>query len=225
MSFPRIEAATLAAGARECQPAARAASRADGIVPAALFVATVAWIMWYPHAIGESDEALILYEAARLLHGDLFYRDMVEIITPGCQYLLALFFALFGTTFATARFMTALVHGAIVLLVYRGSRALGARAGLAAVAAAAHVAGGFPAWPYTSPHWLSTLLMLAVLVILIEHPRPGRRVLLAIGVLLGLLLTVQQQKVPAIAAGAATVLAVQYALDRPRGGSWRPLLA
>jgi hypothetical protein len=225
MSFPGIEAGTLASDSRECQPATPAATRTSTLVATALFVTAVAWIVWYPHVLGESDEALVLYEAARLLHGDLFYRDMFEIITPGTQYVLALFFALLGTTFAAARLATALVHGTIVLLVYRGSRALGARPGLAAVAGVAHVAAGFPAWPYASPHWLGTLLTLAVLVILIEHPHPRRRVTLALGVILGLLVTVQQQKVPAIAAGTAIVLAVQYALDRPPGGSWRPLLA
>jgi hypothetical protein len=230
MSSPPREAATLAPGSRECQPSPPAAARTDRgrraerVLSVALFFIAVAWVVRYPRALGESDEALYLYEAARLLHGDLFYRDLFEIITPASHYLMALFFMLFGTTFATARFATALVHGGIVLLVYRGSRALGARAGLAAAAAAAHLAVDFPAWPYASPHWLGTLLTLAVVVILLAHPRPGRRATLASGVLLGLLLAVQQQKAPAVGAGIAAVLLLQHAVDRRGGTFWRPLL-
>jgi hypothetical protein len=148
------------------------------------------------------DEGYYLYESARLLDGAVFYRDLFDLITPGSHWLLAGLFRVFGTTMATARGLHAATQGAIVVLVWTGCRLLGVRRGVAIAAALMQPALFESAWQCTSPHWLATLLTLAVLVALLRAPSAA----VLPGVLAGLLIAVQQQKGVIIGAGAAAAL-------------------
>ncbi len=59
-------------------------------------------------------EGLLVYGAVRIVHGQVFARDFFEVVGPGTFYWLALFFKLFGVTFAATRiclFVTSLGTG------------------------------------------------------------------------------------------------------------------
>jgi hypothetical protein len=48
-------------------------------------------------------EGLLVYGAVRIVHGQVFARDFFEVVGPGTFYWLALFFKVFGISFATTR--------------------------------------------------------------------------------------------------------------------------
>lgn len=50
-----------------------------------------------------SDEGTLVYGAVRVARGQVFARDFFEVVGPGTFYWLALFFKLFGITFAATR--------------------------------------------------------------------------------------------------------------------------
>lgn len=108
------------------------------------------------------DEGLLLHVAERLAAGQVPYRDVYFIYTPGFQYLLALLFKLFGPSLLAERVLLAAVHVGLVTTVY----ALGARLAwrpLALLAAAIVMATGVTAY-----RTLAALLTLAVLVRFVE---------------------------------------------------------
>src|SRR6185436_1182203 len=90
----------------------------DLLITALLFIATVVYWMSLPHSLQPADESVHLYEAKRLLNGEVLYRDFFNFITPGWFYLMASMFWLFGTTIETARATMAVVHGLTVVLIY-----------------------------------------------------------------------------------------------------------
>ena len=182
-------------------PLSGSGARADVAIAGALFVGTAAFVFNLPWFLG-GDEGYYLYESARLLDGAVFYRDLFDLITPGSHWLLAGLFGAFGTTMATARGLHAVTQGLIVVLVWTGCRLLGVRRGVAIAAALMQPALFEPAWQCTSPHWLATLLTLAVLVALLRDPATAALP----GMLVGLLIAVQQQKGVVIGAGAAAAI-------------------
>src|SRR5262249_55580816 len=92
----------------------------------------------------------------------------------------------------------------------------------AAVAALSVAVVCLPAWPYASPHWLSTTLHLGVAsVLLSERLRGSSRLRPAIPrVLGGTACCVQQQRGVYVAAWAVTSILV-LAFDQPSAGRWR----
>ena len=60
----------------------------------------------------------MLTNAAKLLHGGVFYRDVDAYPFPGSHYLLAGAFALFGEHLAVARGLAACVFAGIVAALY-----------------------------------------------------------------------------------------------------------
>ena len=201
---------------------------ADRWLGLTLFTVAVTFVVGLPNNLGVSDESLILYESTRILHGEVLYRDVFEIITPGSLWVFAGLFHLFGATLTVARVAMAVVHALIVLLVFATCRGLGVRRDLAAAAALTHLAVGQPAWPYASPHWLGTLLQLALLWLAAARPLRGRvATALAMGLAVGALILVQQQKGAVMALAAALWLALDALVERRLSGaaSWRALLA
>ena len=69
---------------------ARLASDGDLARAALLAGATALYLATLPHDLYPSDEGRFLYEAKRLIDGDVPYRDFFDFITPGLLYLLAL---------------------------------------------------------------------------------------------------------------------------------------
>jgi hypothetical protein len=67
-------------------------------------------------------EGLLVYGAVRIVHGQVFARDFFEVVGPGTFYWLALFFKLFGVTFAATRlclFVTSLATGLAMYFLSR----------------------------------------------------------------------------------------------------------
>jgi hypothetical protein len=181
-------------------------------------------VLSFPRQVGSADEGLILYEAKRLLAGDVYFRDVFEIIPPGSQYLVAAAFRLFGATVVTARALDAAVHALIAALIYACSRAAGVRGSLAVVAAAMDPVVFWPVWPYVSPHWMSTALILALLWAAISRPLASHRLGAATaGALLGLMVLVQHQRAFVFAAAAAVLIVGDWAIARRYGArdGWR----
>ncbi len=173
----------------------RRAARQDALLCLALFAVAVAYLLRLPRLLGPSDEGLFLYAARRLLAGEVFYRDIFEIITPGAQYLMAGAFAVFGISIATAKATDAVVHGLIVAVTFLICRQLGVRRSLSAVAALAHLAVDQPAWPYASPHWVSTMLTMLLVLLTLARPWQRRAAGAALpGLVAGAMIAVQHQK-------------------------------
>src|SRR5262249_669672 len=173
----------------EASPLTRSATQAAGrdvAVAGLIFVATVWYIALLPHNLGPADESVHLYDAKRLLHGAVMYRDVFNDITPGWMYLMAALFRVFGTDVAVARNAMAVMHGLTAVLVYATCRAVRVRRALAWVPAVAYLVVCQSAWPIASQHWLSTLLATAALLLCALHLRQPARWTFALGVVLGL---------------------------------------
>jgi hypothetical protein len=65
-----------------------------------------------------NDEGGILALAARVLRGEVFYRDLDSYHFPGATYLLAGWLAVFGETVNAARWLAAVVFSGLVLGLY-----------------------------------------------------------------------------------------------------------
>ena len=170
-------------------------------------LATVLYLAAWPHDLFPADEGTFLYEAKRILDGEVIYRDFFEVITPASLYAMAFLFRLFGASMDTARLGMAAVHALIVVTMYATCRRLGVRRSLAAATGLAHVALCYPALPISSPHWVATLLTLIILLMAVPRRSSHARLhAAAIGVVTGLLIAVQQQKGTVIALGTGLIL-------------------
>lgn len=190
----------------------------DVLVAVGLAIACAAYLISFPHRLGAADEGLILYEAKRLLAGDVYFRDLFQIIPPGSQYVVAGAFWLFGTTIVTARAVDAAVQTLIAVLVYGCARTAGVRRPLALIAALLHPVFFQPVWPCVSPHWMSTALALVLLWVCMRRPwsrRSGRAA--ATGLVVGLMALVQHQRSVPFAAGVATLLVLDAWVGRRFG--------
>jgi len=188
-----------------------------------LFGGTVGYLVSLPHNLGPSDESIYLYEAKRLLQGQAMYRDVFDFTMPGWMYLMAGLFRLFGTSIATARTAMAVLHALAAIGIYGACRAAGVRPGLSWPAALAHLVLDQAAWPIASQHWLgSALCVLLLWACLASRGRTDKDVVLP-GVLLGLLLDVQQQRAIFMGGGVLAWLVLEGLLDRRYGGTRRPV--
>jgi hypothetical protein len=195
---------------------AGATARRLGPPLALLAIATVYLASWPRDLV--SDEGLYLYEAKRILAGDVIYRDFFEIITPLSFWMMALCFRLFGASLTTARVVAGVIQAAIALVICACCRMLGVRRGLALAAGLAQLALAHPVLFIASPHWLGALVIMLVLRVCLSRPWARRAAGAAVpGVLVGLLAAVQQQKAPVIAVGVVSVLVVDALIDRRFG--------
>ena len=123
------------------------------------------------------DEGLLLHVAERLADGEVPYRDVYFIYTPGFQYFLALAFKLCGASLAVERALLFGVHVALVAGVYALSARLTWRPLALAAALAVALTGVAP---------YRTLAALVTVAGLVRYAETGaRRWLWATGVLIG----------------------------------------
>ena len=181
--------------------------RSDILLAGMLIAGTTLYLCGLPRNLGASDEGAYLYESKMLLEGRVLYRDVFEIVAPGFYYVTAALFWLFGATMATARTETAVLHGLIVAGIYATCRVVGVRRTFAAPFALVYPAFIQPAWPYASPHWVSTGLSVALALILVR--RRGNRALLA-GLSAGLLIAVQQHKGVVFTGGVVLLFLIDH---------------
>ena len=193
----------------------------DTIVALLLFVGTVAYLAALPHNLDPSDEAVHLYDAKRVLNGGVLYRDVFNFITPGWFYLMAVLFRLFGTTIGTARVAVAIIHGLTAAVIYLTCRRFGVRRGIAWTPSFAYLVVCQSAWPIASQHWLDALLSVTLLYVCAARAREHPTWPLGPGIVLGLLMAVQQQRGIFMSVGLAGWLIARAAFQR-RYPSCRP---
>jgi hypothetical protein len=132
------------------------------------------------------DEGTFLYNAIRVMQGQIPFRDFFEVMGPGSFYWLALFFKISAPTWQATRIFLTLEIVITTLLVYFVARHIGTR--FSAFPAAFLIAVSFPSsWPAVSHHIdsnLFALLSFAAVLWWLENRRPTT--LFAAGALAGL---------------------------------------
>lgn len=192
-----------------------ALDRGDAAACLLLAAGTIAYVLFMPWVLGASDEGYYLYHAVRLLRGEVLYRDVSELITPLYIDGMALLFRIFGPRMATARVAAAVIQAGLVVLVYLCCRAVGVRRTLAGAMALLHPAIAMPVWPYATPHWLGTLLVLLLLLLALDRRRARRRGWLVMqGVLLGLVFLDRQPTGVTMAAALSALVVADALADR-----------
>lgn len=189
----------------------------DGALLLVIFGATFVYLALLPRNLAQADEAVQLYEAKRLLEGDVMYRDVFEMTTPGYHLTMALLFWIFGTSIDTARLSTAMLHALMGSLVYATCRRFGIRRWFSWPAALACVAVCQPAWPIASQHWLASFFAVGLLFVCSGRDRHSAHWPARPGLLLGLLTSVQQQRGIPMAAGIVLWLVVDHVVQRRYG--------
>lgn len=203
----------------------RSAHLNDRLAAGVLVAATFAYLASLPRYLGWADESYFLYEAKRIRDGEVMYRDVFQFITPLATYCMAILYWLFGTSIATARLAMAVLHALLCAILFATCRAIGVRRSLALLVPLAFLSLCQGVWPFASPHWFSTVLAMAILAVLCtgerdQHPRRT----LVLGVLLGILIGVQQQKGAIMAAGVGAIVLGEHVLDRHKR-NWMALCA
>lgn len=172
---------------------------------------TAAYVAAQPAEFWTGDEGRFLYEAKRVLEGQVPYRDFFDFVPPGIMYAMAALFAVFGTDIATAKLAMAVLQGLFVAMIFLMARNLGVRSGLAAAAALAHPALCYSIWPYLSPHWLGAFLMMVATWLLIRGPGAHPvRWSLGLGLLVGLLALVHQHRGAVLGAGVGGLMLLDH---------------
>jgi len=209
---------TMAAPARPLG-AQRRRRRTDWLPVVAVAVLAAAGYAWfyYGRGLDVPDEGLLLHVADRLARGEVPYRDVYFIYTPGLQYLLAAAFRAFGSGLTVEHALQLALHVLLAVVVYvLAARLAGSRL-VAALAAAVVIVAGLNSYRF--------LLGLATVLALTAYAGSGRRRwLFAAGLLVGLTYLFAQE-VGLYALGAALgVVGLAWlarALSRLSGGPIR----
>lgn len=139
-------------------------------------------------------EGLLVYGAVRIVHGQVFARDFFEVVGPGTFYWLALFFKLFGVSFATTRICLFATSLGTALAMYFLSRRLCRQYQMlpCIILLAAYFGTG---WPTISHHVDSNCFaLLCVACMTAWQGKPKDRLLFAAGALAGATTCFLQQK-------------------------------
>jgi hypothetical protein len=183
--------------------------RIRNLTPLLVAALSFAYFLTYPLAIGKADESHLLYGAKRILEGEVIYKDFFEILTPLAYYLFAGIYRLAGTTLLAARVGMACIDALGCGLLFHLTRRVsgGAEATLVTLIFAGVC---IPAWPYVSPHWISTVLGLLVATVTLARTggESSRARPLVAGILAGVAVCVQQQRGVFLAAWLPLALSV-----------------
>jgi hypothetical protein len=132
-----------------------------------------------------TDEGMLAYGAVRVAQGQVFARDFFEIVGPGTFYWLALFFKLFGVTFAAERLCLFVTSLSTYFLMYFLSRRICARYQVLPCIILAGIYFG-ALWPTISHHVDSNCLaLLSVACLIIWQDRRSQYLLFGAGCLAG----------------------------------------
>src|SRR5947209_5950395 len=144
-----------------------------GVALVALVVCAPCWR--YVHWLG--DEGVFLHAAARILGGEVLYRDFFEFLPPGSFLAVAAWMKLFGVGFGSVRVLAICVIVAIAALLYAAARLSSGHRPIAAMLAIAWVVFSQGVWTVISHHWFTTAASMATAVALLlavgSAPRRG----------------------------------------------------
>src|SRR6184192_324694 len=91
----------------------------DWILACAVALFAIAWVWrFFRYCSFGSDEGIVLQGAARILRGEIPYRDFFSFYTPGSYYLYAGLFKIFGISLLVARGMLLAYAALFSLLTY-----------------------------------------------------------------------------------------------------------
>jgi hypothetical protein len=186
---------------------------AGRLVDLAIFALLITVALWVDghavrHTINLLDEGFEYQLAARILQGQVPYRDMFTVVTPGAFYWQALLIAVFGPGLLVGRISTALAGAGIAAATYAAGRKLAGRP-LALVAALLTIPWGIPFWPTPNYSWYVVLLALGATWAALWAVDGGARRWVVAGLLAAGAVVTKQN----VGLGTAAVLGV-YALWR-----------
>src|SRR5262245_44191921 len=165
-----------------------------------------------------SDEGIILHGAARLLEGQVLYRDFFEIIGPGTVLVSWARVKVFGASFAAIRVLSVATVTLIAILMYLTARAVSAHRAIALALALVFLVR---APQDLNHHWFTTAAAMAAALSLLSSIYSARFLWLACfstGVFVGLAVMFTQSRGGILAIG---ILAVLLTLpDRSRRLVW-----
>ncbi len=144
--------------------------------------------------LARTDEGTFLVGASRILHGQVFAHDFVEVMGPGSFYWLAMFYKILGANFLATRACLFLSWMATAILVYLLARRLGSSNRLLPVTLI--VVTGFSSLGIGISHHIDSncLALLMVLCLSMWHERLRLRWLVLAGAVAALTALVHQPK-------------------------------
>src|SRR2546423_11984349 len=91
----------------------------DWILACAVALFAIAWVWpFFRYCSFGSDEGIVLQGSARILRGEIPYRDFFSFYTPGSYYLVALLFKVFGDSLVVARVSLAVAGAVCSVITY-----------------------------------------------------------------------------------------------------------
>src|SRR5439155_1585055 len=146
----------------------------DPLLYAVALIASAVCAPVFRYVLWLGDEGVLLHGAARILGGEVLYRDFFEVLPPGSFLIITAWMKLFGAGFASVRVLAVGVIAVIAALLYATARLSSDNRPLAAllsIAWAVRVPWG------NSHHWFTTAASMAaavgLLLALDGAPRPG----------------------------------------------------
>ncbi len=187
-----------------------------------VLVAAAALLCWWyaDLRLAGADEGAQLTAAARILRGDVFYRDIDAYPLPGSHYLLALAFRIFGVHLSVSRALEGVVFCILVAILYATSLRLlnRRRAALIGLVFLAFKVLGWPTFTMFSYWNLAFVAACGAVLLLLDHRFAGPSVrLLTAGLCTGI--AVLSKQTVGIYLGGAAVLLLLFApalLGAPR---------
>lgn len=164
--------------------------------------------LWWPH-----DDGVFAHWAERVLEGDVFGRDVVEIHGGYHTFLNALMFHWFGTDLVVLRYPLVVLGVLQAMMITWLLRRQGA--GVAVLGGLLSLALGFLAVPSPAPLWYALFFSVVTVFLLTEFPRQ-RWAYVSIGLVVGLCFMFRHPNAVFLMMGVALVLLQAAQSDRPQ---------
>jgi len=133
----------------------------DPLLYAVALIASAVCAPVFRYVLWLGDEGVLLHGAARILGGEVLYRDFFEVLPPGSFLIITAWMKLFGAGFASVRVLAVGVIAVIAALLYATARLSSDNRPLAALLSIA--------WAVRVPwenshHWFTTAASMAAAV-------------------------------------------------------------
>src|SRR5437899_2738212 len=94
----------------------------DPLLYAVALIASAVCAPVFRYVLWLGDEGVLLHGAARILGGEVLYRDFFEVLPPGSFLIITAWMKLFGAAFASVRVLAVGVIAVIAALLYATAR-------------------------------------------------------------------------------------------------------